>query len=43
MFGGGGGAVEGTSTASYSGAGGNGAVRIIWGLGRSFPFNAADV
>lgn len=26
-----------------SGTGGGGAVRIIWGLGRSFPNNAADV
>ena len=44
-YGGGGG--RGTTVSSYqtnSGAGGKGAVRIIWGNGRSFPStNTADV
>lgn len=39
-FGGGGGA---NSSNSALGRGGTGAVRIIWGEGRSFPFNAGDV
>jgi hypothetical protein len=33
----------GSSSTLTTGAGGSGAVRIIWGLGRSFPNNAADV
>jgi hypothetical protein len=45
LFGGGGG---GGTQNSYgpgfdSGPGANGAVRIIWGFGRSFPSNAADI
>jgi hypothetical protein len=38
---GGGGGGPGTSWPSASGNGGVGAVRIIWGPGRSYPFNAA--
>ena len=37
--GGGGGKDEG----QFAGNGGNGAVRIIWGRGRSYPYNANDV
>ena len=39
QYGGGGGGGDYTP----SGRGGNGAVRIIWGQGRSYPYNAADV
>jgi hypothetical protein len=41
LYGGGGGPGFGDNQYSVSGAGGNGAVRIIWGTGRSFPSNAA--
>ena len=41
LYGGGGGPAFGNSFYSVGGAGGNGAVRIIWGAGRSFPSNAA--
>jgi len=45
LYGGGGGPGVGkyqnTSTYPYSGFGGAGGVRIIWGTGRSFPVNAA--
>jgi hypothetical protein len=40
LYGGGGGPPWGNYTYCISGAGGNGAVRIIWGTGRSFPSNA---
>ena len=41
---GGGGTYQGASSQfGYSGAGGSGAVRIIWGTGRSYPSNAANV
>jgi len=44
LYGGGGGPATGDSTSnSVGGPGGKGAVRIIWGTGRSFPTNAADV
>jgi hypothetical protein len=35
LHGGGGGSTS--SNASFAGVGGRGAVRIIWGTGRSFP------
>ena len=38
--GGGGG---GHDSSQFAGNGGNGAVRIIWGQGRSYPYNANDV
>ena len=42
LYGGGAGSSHGSgSTAGNGGDGGNGAVRIIWGPGRSFPSNAA--
>ena len=42
LYGGGAGSSHGSgSTAANGGDGGNGAVRIIWGPGRSFPSNAA--
>jgi len=40
LYGGGGGPGFGNYVYSVGGAGGNGAVRIIWGTGRSFPSNA---
>ena len=40
---GGGGAAEWDRNNKGSGAGGSGAIRIIWGTGRSFPSNAAAV
>ena len=40
LYGGGGGPPWGNYNYCISGAGGNGAVRIIWGTGRSFPSNA---
>jgi hypothetical protein len=43
-FGGGGGSGHSTSSTSFGGNGGGGAVRIIWGDGRSFPStNTGDV
>jgi hypothetical protein len=39
-YGGGGGSGHGTAATSYGGVGGSGAVRIMWGTGRSFPNNA---
>jgi len=42
-FGGGGGARHRGDSSFSSGSGGRGAVRIIWGLGRRFPDNAADI
>jgi hypothetical protein len=38
---GGGGGAQGYYTGHSSGAGGNGAVRVIWGGERSFPSDAA--
>jgi hypothetical protein len=45
LYGGGGASVRAASAGSTltTGAGQGGAVRIIWGLGRSFPNNAEDV
>ena len=40
LYGGGGGSSHGDSAQSVAGAGGSGAVRIIWGINRSFPNNA---
>lgn len=42
-FGGGGGSNHGNSSSTAPGSGARGAVRIIWGSGRSFPNNAANV
>lgn len=41
-YGGGGGTNHQTAGTPATGAGGGGAVRIIWGSGRSFPSNAGD-
>jgi hypothetical protein len=41
LYGGGAGSCHGNVTIESGGAGANGAVRIIWGPGRSFPSNAA--
>lgn len=40
LYGGGAGSCHGQPTVEPGGDGGNGAVRIIWGSGRSFPSNA---
>lgn len=41
-YGGGGGTTHGNNGTVATGNGGSGAVRIIWGTGRSFPSNAGD-
>jgi hypothetical protein len=44
LYGGGGGGVMDNSDNEVTGSGASGAVRIIWGAGRSFPStNTADV